>query len=69
MSAPALPAVAEQAGGWTLLFAGGTDWAQMGRGIGKGKKDPKSEEERERLYPNLVEPTRLKALAVKLNAL
>ncbi|KAL6753725.1 RCC1/BLIP-II [Haematococcus lacustris] len=63
MSASAIQAVAEHAGGWTLLFAGGTDWAQMGRGIGKGKKDPKSEEERERLYPNLVEPTRLKALA------
>ncbi|KAG1659452.1 hypothetical protein FOA52_007922 [Chlamydomonas sp. UWO 241] len=56
VEAPAAPA------GWELLFAGGTDWAQLGRSGGKtAKKDPKEEMERERLFPNLPDPTRLKS--------
>jgi len=46
-----------------VLFAGGTDWQMLGRSIGKNsKKDPKAEAEREEKYPNLLSPTRLKAL-------
>lgn len=62
----AVEMAAEQKPEWNggeLLFAGGTDWAMLGRGGGgKSKANPKDELERQEKYPNLVEPHRLKAL-------
>eukprot|EP00882_Tetradesmus_deserticola_P033115 GHRQ01037798.1.p1 GENE.GHRQ01037798.1~~GHRQ01037798.1.p1 ORF type:complete len:215 (+),score=78.28 GHRQ01037798.1:166-810(+) len=56
----------EQKDSWNggeLLFAGGTDWAMLGRGGGgKSKANPKDELERQEKYPNLIEPHRLKSL-------
>mmetsp|Transcript_24918 Transcript_24918/g.73686 ORF Transcript_24918/g.73686 Transcript_24918/m.73686 type:complete len:462 (-) Transcript_24918:861-2246(-) len=60
----AIEAKESESVGWELLYAGGTDWAMLGRSGGKQiKKDPKAEMEREKLYPNLPEPHRLKAFS------
>mmetsp|Transcript_6849 Transcript_6849/g.11673 ORF Transcript_6849/g.11673 Transcript_6849/m.11673 type:complete len:475 (-) Transcript_6849:559-1983(-) len=56
--------------GYTLCYTGGTDWARIGRSIAPPKgskkdvaKDEKEKEARDKLYPNLLIPTRLKTLA------
>lgn len=59
-AAAASAAPKEWAGG-EVLFAGGTDWATLGR-VGGKKTDAQQELDRQERYPNLVEPYRLKAL-------
>lgn len=58
----------EWAGG-TVLVAGGTDWAQLGRAVRRkmNEAEKKKAEERAERYPNLLEPHRIKTfLDVKI---
>lgn len=58
------PAAAPESKPWEggeLLFAGGTDWATLGRSSGKQKKK-EDDSQREAMYPTLLTPTRIKNL-------
>eukprot|EP00798_Chlamydomonas_sp_ICE-L_P030066 gene30066-35035_t len=61
MSVPTPAAPVEWKGG-ELLFAGGTDWAMLGRAAAKGKKDTPEELERAAMFPNVLLPSKMKSL-------